>query len=969
MKILPLFLFFSLFAVTHAAPVVKSDLLLLEDGKKIRIRAVAPQGYVGQGLQWLFQITSETGADFGTLPPWPCGDGKLNCIAELPELPERERFFLHLKLADENKTVCLEKRIPFATPPKAHWRAFKEGIPDGRVPPPWTALELQNGTVKLWGRCYRFRDAPLPAEILSRGQRLLSRPMKLILDPAPTLWRRTSAKKVNDALVEFHWVGNAGSCVYKARTQIWFDGVIRLDLTVPGGKKVSRYTVEMPCRADLLTYVHRGPWQFGGIRTGYPMPRKAEQHPYRNVFCLQNEELGLLWFDGMPFNWKLKHPEQTLELIPGKKSNLLRIHYIDAPGDYPADRVFTAGFQALPVRPMPEKCPEMRMSYSVIYSDEDPARSPAWTSPMEYDARGNFLPAAGSVELFVKPAPETQGKILRGETFFRTTHGRYYSLNFGYDTKDGVFLQIYERQQTKIHLKSGCNLPADRWTHVAFTWGNAIRLFVNGKCAAQQPWKGSTAVMPVLLHAGGRCFSVDSLRVSSAPRETFDPDNPPGTDERTLLLDHFDRQGYVNGRRATIPEKISDHAEAGYFTPDGGSAEGFRGTALAPMPGPPRSMIEGYAMLGAKALMFHASQYTDEACAGMYIHNPDAFRKTVKAIHDNGMKALVYINNSISNRDRLWDTHREDWLITPKGPPFTSAEHPGDQSYQACPRSEYIDYFFWRLAENMDRFRIDGAFLDGRMYSSCDNALHGCGTVNFEGERVPQRDVWDGRRKAWRLYNILNARGAYGEQHKSSLWDAPTCFFWHGIWEGEQFMNLKLAGKKRLDILPLQAFRMLLNGFAYGMPTRFCAYLDQPFSAVENCTFAFVHGTTWTQTYRINEMQVISPYWKALEEFGAGYHDFRPYWSKTPPALATPDELVKVSAYVRKGKTLLIVANFREDSKIVKGEITLNKHLLGLGDMQVRDAFSGAAVPLSGDGRFPVSIGSFRQAWFLIEEK
>ena len=62
----------------------------------------------------------------------------------------------------------------------------------------------------------------------------------------------------------------------------------------------------------------------------------------------------------------------------------------------------------------------------------------------------------------------------------------------------------------------------------------------------------------------------------------------------------------------------------------------------------------------------------------------------------------------------------------------------------------------------MDQYQIDGAFLDGRMYATCDNAKHGCGVVNFEGKRVAGRDVWDGRLKAWRFYNLLQARKGYG---------------------------------------------------------------------------------------------------------------------------------------------------------------------------------------------------------------
>ncbi|MBO7741891.1 MAG: hypothetical protein J6S21_04990 [Victivallales bacterium] len=945
---------------------IEPQVLLLEDGGRIRVTAQAPTGFERLGLNWSFTITTPEGVQCGTLPQVRCTASKLNCTAPLPELPERARLVLNVALTDKKNKALVSGKVNFATPPKPLWRDFKEGIPDGTVPSPWEPVELNGKEVTLWGRKFLFDNAPLPAQIWAKGEALLAEPMKVVLAPAPASWNLLSAERKDDTTVEFRWQAQAGSITYLATTQIYFDGVIRLDVTIPGGKAVSSFALEMPCRADLLSYVHRGPWQFGGMKTGYPVSARKENFSIRNVFYLLNEEVGLCWFDGMQFDWKLNRPGQALELIPSAKVNTLRINYIDNPAVYKQDRVFTAGFQALPARPMPDQCPQMQMSYSVVYRDEDPAVRPAWFSPVEYNAPGNFNPAQGTVEMFVKPVP---GQNMRRKTFFQTSHGRYYILNFGYDANDGVFFQIYEFGQNKIDLKSKRHIPAGKWSHVAVSWGDVTRIYVNGELAAEEKRKGSTAVMPVLLHAGSSDFAVDSIRVSSIPRTSFVTDAQQSVDEPPLLLDNCDKTGYVNGRYALVPEKISADGEAGYFTPDGAVEDGFRGQCIAPWTAPKRSMIEGYALLGAKALMYHASQYTDEACAGMYIYDEAALNKSVQAIHENGMKALFYINNSLSNKDRMWDTHREDWLITPKGYPFTSAEHPGDQSYQACPRSEYIDYFFWRLAENLDNYQLDGAFLDGRMYTSCDNALHGCGVVNFEGKRVPQRDVWDGRLKSWRLYNILEARGAYGEQHKSSLWDAPTCFFWHGIWEGEQFMNLKLDGRKKLDILPLEGYRMILNGFPYGMPTRFASYVEQPFSAVENCTFAFVHGNTWTQTYRINEMQVLSPYWLALESFGAGYDSFIPYWAKNPPAVKTPHDLVKVSAYAKDGKALVIVANFDEDQPRIQGDITLNLKAMGLKDIRICDAFSNEEIPVQNGDAFRIDLKSFRQAWFLVEPR
>ena len=151
-------------------------------------------------------------------------------------------------------------------------------------------------------------------------------------------------------------------------------------------------------------------------------------------------------------------------------------------------------------------------------------------------------------------------------------------------------------------------------------------------------------------------------------------------DQDTLLADNFEKNGYINGRHATIPEKVSEEAECGYLMPDTVLAEDAYGKCIQPMRAKVKSRIEGYAALGIETMIYHAAQYADEAFSGLYIHDEAAFKSSLGAIRKNGMKAVIYTGNSLSNKDRLWDTHREDWLITPKGYPFTSAEHPGDKA-------------------------------------------------------------------------------------------------------------------------------------------------------------------------------------------------------------------------------------------------------------------------------------------------
>ena len=77
---------------------------------------------------------------------------------------------------------------------------------------------------------------------------------------------------------------------------------------------------------------------------------------------------------------------------------------------------------------------------------------------------------------------------------------------------------------------------------------------------------------------------------------------------------------------------------------------------------------------------------------------------------------------------------------------------------------------------------------------------------------------------------------------------------------------------------------------------------------------------------------------------------------------------MKVSAYARDGKVLLIIANFNEDAPVTAGAIRIDRKALGLkGALLARDVFSNEEVLISEKGEFSVDIKSFRLKWVYIE--
>jgi hypothetical protein len=921
----------------------------------------------GSNQKYRFSILSETGEKHRVLSEYAFATSGENYRWDISELKERERYRLLCELGSENDCL-LRQEVNFATPSKPVWQTEPPQYPQTQALPPWTPVQLDGLTARVWGRDYVFSEtSPLPVQVRSQEIPLLAAPMRFVSGDQAQVWRLSQAAKKNDACIRFDWEGAIAGQNCKAWSEVYFDGAVRFEVVLPEKMSLAELALEIPYRSDLARFIHRAPVMFGGIFTTYKTPDKAEYHPIRENVYVLDDDVGLCWFDGMRFDWPLKHDQQAIGLLPKADSFVVRVNYIDHLVADSPERQFSFGLQAIPVRPMPEKEPAMRVCYVVKYGDENPHPHPAWRGTVDYLPHGNFQIEQGCIEFQMKADFEPQSHSER-EFFFRATHGNYYVMDLAWNSQDGIYAEIYE-YGTKVKIKSGLHPKPGIWHAIALNWGKEFELFVDGQKVASANYPGSLKIMPAMLKAGGCKVFLDALRISSQPRTSLSLSTHADVDQYTLLADNFEKQAFINGRRATVPDKISEEAECGYLMPDTRIGPGCEGFGILPLNQPLKSPIQGYAEMGVDTLIFHGMQPIGESTASLYVTDEVRFRSCVKAIKANGMRAVIYTSNSLSNNDRMWDTYADPWLIEPRGMPFIPPNRPKERSFQACPRSEFFTYFVYRIGKLLDTYDLDGIFFDGRSYATCNNRQHGCGVRNFEGVDVPERNIWSGRERQLLLYHTVKQRNAYAEAHKSGNWDAPVCYLWDAAWEGEQFMSTVRGNQKRLDICPLEAMRAQMNGLPYGLPTRFTAYNYAPFTPVENATLAFVHGTTSAMTYRLDEAHFLTPYWKVQDQFGANYHNFIPYWAKEPPIHAPENDLIKVSAHRRESALLLMIANFNEDQPPFTGTLQLNPAVATFKKPVARDAFSGISIPIQADGTLTVqNLKSFRQTWIWIEE-
>ena len=263
----------------------------------------------------------------------------------------------------------------------------------------------------------------------------------------------------------------------------------------------------------------------------------------------------------------------------------------------------------------------------------------------------------------------------------------------------------------------------------------------------------------------------------------------------------------------------------------------------------------------------------------------------VENCHKRGIKVLAYFGYELSTMIPEWGALCDDTLSGCEGGWWRV---PYQRDYKVCQNSQYSDLFVNGVADIMDKFNIDGVYLDGTARPwPCSNVNHGCGWYDAKGELRVSYPLSAIRKTFQNLYREVKKRGGSINVHSSSLINYGAIPYIDQLWLGETLQFEILNGRK-VD-LSLDYFRVELGGRNSGVPTELIAYPREGVWSFENAiACSLLMGVLPRPNGIGHPIELMSSIWKIIDKFPVEQSGWHPYFKNTAK---TSCEKVMVSYY------------------------------------------------------------------------
>ncbi len=286
---------------------------------------------------------------------------RYQAVFPLDKLPPGE-YTLKLQTLRRDETSRGEASHAFTIPQTPEsWRNNAIGEQPA-VPAPWTepSWNAADAVFDCWNRQYSFGNSALPAQIRSGKEELLAAPIALLLDGKPvSLPRLAKSQAIRDGF-QLESEGNDPNFSIRSQVTAEFDGFIWFDLllTPKQSLEVQSLTLDipfLPAASTLFNAMNKQYFEFQPGHQGTIRNYSMDLYLNSRAVFIGNDDHGLEWFCEELSSWYNRTPQNSLQIIPGKQSNLLRLNLIDHRRTISAPLRYRFGIQATPVRPLPEQ--------------------------------------------------------------------------------------------------------------------------------------------------------------------------------------------------------------------------------------------------------------------------------------------------------------------------------------------------------------------------------------------------------------------------------------------------------------------------------------------------------------------------------------------------------------------------------------------------------------------------------------
>ena len=286
-----------------------------------------------------------------------------------------------------------------------------------RIPQPFLPVTVESENlchrVRVVGREYTFGPDGMLISVKSEGCELLAAPMRLVCveDGQESVFDRDYAHNESESFIQRRSDEEAVICgcmqtkrfILNVCNTVDYDGNVDVDLKfVTKGETVAEHLgfvgmkpvqylldhmwLEIPMKRELFTLYHMHPNSDVRLADGTVVEKttttasgklhdQSFDMPFRALYWMGNEELGLGWFAENERNWQPEREDKVMQVIYDGDKVILRARLLDShPKAWTGDPArgwqlynpidFHYGFHATPVKPFP-KNPYVHKAYHV----------------------------------------------------------------------------------------------------------------------------------------------------------------------------------------------------------------------------------------------------------------------------------------------------------------------------------------------------------------------------------------------------------------------------------------------------------------------------------------------------------------------------------------------------------------------------------------------------------------------------